>query len=126
VAALVLQSLLAPHDNAITESGLALDIANAFNTIDRAHVMREFYKHDELEPAFKIMGFSYSEPTILWLRGEHGNIVKQISSQQGVRQGDPLGSLSFAVALQPAIHNTLESFPQLKIVAIHDDCTICA
>ena len=125
VAALILQSLLAPHDDAITESGFALDISNAFNTIDRAHVMNEFFKRDELDTAHKIMHFSYSENTILWLRGEHGKIVKQMSSRQGVRQGDPLGSLSFAVALHPVICNTLEKFPQLKIVAIHDDCTIC-
>ena len=125
VAALILQSLLAPHDDAITESGFALDISNAFNSIDRAHVLKEFFKCGELDTAYKIMHFSYSENTILWLRGEHGKIVKQMSSRQGVRQGDPLGSLSFAVALQPVICNTLERFPQLKIVAVHDDCTIC-
>jgi hypothetical protein len=117
----MLQSLLVPGDGP-SETGFAIDIKNAFNCIDRGHVLKAFFDRPELSTAWRMMHFSYSQHAKLWLRAQNGSILAALPSSQGVRQGDPLGSLAFAVALHPLLLGTLDQHP-VTIVAIHDDAT---
>ena len=121
IAYLMIQSLLAPEGGPAV-SGFAIDMTNAFNCVDRKHMLESFFQRPELRPAWRLIHFSYSKHARLFLRGSAGALSAQIMSSQGVRQGDPLGSLAFAVALQPILLGTLSKFP-IKIVAVHDDTT---
>jgi Reverse transcriptase (RNA-dependent DNA polymerase) len=118
-----LLSLLAPGDEIEPEAGLSIDIRNAFNTIARAHVLESFFEQESLASANRLLHWSYSEPAPLWVRRRDGTIQAGLSSAQGVRQGDPLGSAAFAVAFQPLLLQVLHQTPQVKIIAVHDDAT---
>ena len=75
---------------------LKLDFANAFNTLDRAAVLRAVRAHfPELE---RWARWTYETPSNLRF-GKH-----RLASQAGVQQGDPLGPLFFSLA----VHSVLE------------------
>ena len=118
----MLTSFLAPGDEIEPEAGLSVDVRNAFNTIDRAHVLRTFFACPSLAMANRLLHWSYSEPAPLWLRRRDGTLQGGVSSAQGVRQGDPLGSVAFAVAFHPILLETLKAVP-VTVVALHDDAT---
>ena len=70
------------------------------------------------------MFWSYREPTKLWLRDRDGSVSGIfLPSTRGVRQGDPLGGLAFAVALHPLLLSTLATHRAVRAVAIQDDVT---
>ena len=72
-----------------------LDMENAFNTMDReAMLLAVRSSFPQLAPW---VDFTYGARTGLWLDG------KRLDSCRGVQQGDPLGPLLFALALQLAI-----------------------
>lgn len=70
---------------------LKLDFKNAFNAVERAHVLSAVATYfPELEPySFA----TYSSPSWLFF-GQH-----KLESAQGVQQGDPLGVLLFSLAI---------------------------
>jgi len=74
---------------------LKLDFSNAFNTVSREVFLRELRAHfPGLAPWAE---FCYGSPSRL-LFG-----TRTIPSETGVQQGDPLGPLLFALALQPVL-----------------------
>ena len=88
-----------------------VDVKNAFNSLNRdALLLRVREKCPELEP---IISHSYSSPTPLF----YWNTV--ITSQRGVQQGDPLGPLAFALAVDPIIR--LVNCP-LNVWYLDDGC----
>jgi hypothetical protein len=68
--------------------------------------------------------FAYSEPSDLLTRDEQGNFHKTVKSSQGVRQGDPLSSLLFAIAIHPLYQSISNNAPNIRGIAIHDDFTL--
>ena len=74
---------------------LKVDFENAFNTVDRQAFLTQCRHHfPGLAPWVE---YCYSNPTRLMF----GSAA--ISSETGVQQGDPLGPLLFAIALQPVL-----------------------
>ena len=74
---------------------LKLDVKNAYNSVHRSTVLEEIYKRcPEIYP---LVWQSYSTTMPLFI----GDTV--IESQTGVQQGDPLGPLCFALAIDPII-----------------------
>lgn len=95
-----------------------IDFKNAFNCIFRSEVIKAVTKRcPKLLPVVKWL---YAKHTSLHIRGAPAGTAP-ILSQRGVRQGNPLSSLLFAVVLQDALEAFQEKFPLLRIVAVHDD-----
>ena len=82
---------------------MCCSFSNAFNTVDRASLLRE--------TRLRLPGLS---PWAEWCYGHHSRLLFQgtpLSSEAGVQQGDPLGPLLFALALQPALQAACSSGP---------------
>ena len=58
------------------------------------------------------------------VRSANGSLYSGIFSAQGVRQGDPLSSLLFALTVQPVYEAVVRQHPTIKATAIHDDITL--
>ena len=71
------------------------DFENAFNSIKRESFLREIRHH--MTGLAKWAEWCYGNPSNLFFDGEI------IRSEVGVQQGDPLGPLFFALALQPIL-----------------------
>jgi hypothetical protein len=99
IAVHLLQSVLDCDDAAV----LSVDIETAFNSVDRAAVLRALYSHDALSPLFKLTDWAYSSPSLLLVRNRAGKVIEVLESECGVRQGDPLGLLLFCLALMSAL-----------------------
>ena len=101
---------------------LKMDFRNAFNTVSRQAFIDQCRLH--------MPGLS---PWVEWCYKNPSNLYfgrTNISSQTGVQQGDPLGPLLFALALQPLLRDLSDwrSTPEgagLKLVFSYlDDCCI--
>jgi hypothetical protein len=109
-------------------AALAIDFKNAFNSISRRAILRSLYNQPELESLYKLVDFSYSKPSTLFVNTGDNGYNPLIQSSQGVKQGCPLSALLFALAVQPVYKAALEA--QLNkphtvtAKAILDDCTL--
>jgi hypothetical protein len=113
-------------------AALTADLRNAFNCRKREQVLESLFQHESLSSIWRIAHWSYSEPSDLWVFSK-GKIVAHLISSQGVRQGDPLGSLLFALSMHPVFKSTLEevnagldnnSKDYVQAVMIHDDVNL--
>ena len=131
-------NVLAPHQFAVGESAgceriihslrhhltdtnnpsalLKIDLKNAFNSIDRAVVLLTLYNTPELTDVYRIANFAYGKPSSLLIAQTQHQAPQIIQSSTGVKQGDPLSTMLFCLAL----HHTYE-----KIVA-ETNCTVYA
>ena len=110
----ILLSALAQDDHVMA---LLLDVENAFNSVDQAAVFAVV--RDRILQLLTFVQWAYGVPTILHVAGAPSH-DKSIQSQTGVRQGDPLGMLLFAVAQ----HSLERAADGATIVAIADDVAI--
>ena len=99
---------------------LQLDITNAFNSCDRARLLRELYGLPGLQSMFRIADFAYSQPSALVLSGCDGLMIDSV---QGVRQGDPLSALLFCIYMRELLGQVSEN-TGVKIYGFFDDVSL--
>ena len=126
VAVIGAQAALDEDDDNIA---VMFDITNAFNTRSRADIAESLYSRPETKPLWKLFDFAYAgSPTPLMVYGEKGQLKLVQPSAQGVRQGDPLAALLFALSMQSIYEGTRtagrEGGKSVKCFAILDDFTI--
>lgn len=98
---------------------LTADEKNAFNEIFRDPIARALLKFSpELYPLFQ---FGYGGPTLLHVVGAAPGTV--IESQRGVRQGDPLGPLFFALGFHEVLTRIAAEVPEAPHMSYLDDFT---
>src|SRR6185312_361090 len=95
----------------------------------RADIAESLYSRPETKPLWKLFDFAYAgSPTPLMVYGEKGQLKLVQPSAQGVRQGDPLAALLFALSMQSIYEGTRtagrEGGKSVKCFAILDDFTI--
>ena len=96
---------------------LLVDFSNAFNCIDRSRMLQEV--RAQIPSLSPWMECCYGNHSLLHLQDV------SIHSCCGVQQGDPLGPLGFALALQPIIEQISSRVPNLKVNAWYlDDGTL--
>jgi hypothetical protein len=61
-------------DRAVKRAALKVDISNAFNSCDRALMLRKLYSRPELSSLFRIADFAYSLPSTLLLQRCDGRL----------------------------------------------------
>lgn len=115
-AVLCLRTSLMEHTNWCV---MACDIKNAFNSRNRSDILRILYQHQELSSLWKIANWAYRRPTDLLLV-DKGKLIGTIKSTQGVKQGDTLSSLLFALSMTKLYNETAEA-ANVQAVAVQDD-----
>jgi hypothetical protein len=85
---------------------LKTDFRNAFNERRRADILTVLFQHDLLRPLWRIAHWAYKQPSQL-LVFDRGSLCGTISSAEGVKQGDVLGSLLFSLSCTSIINNAL-------------------
>ena len=101
---------------------LSVDVANAFNSVDRAAVLRAVYSSPELAQCWRMVEFGYGSPSLLLMRCDDtvSDSEAFVESQTGVRQGDPLAGLLFSLTM----HSTYDAVAKLTsggLYAYQDD-----
>ncbi|GAQ92922.1 hypothetical protein with reverse transcriptase-like domain [Klebsormidium nitens] len=99
----------------------AVDLANAFNEVDRVAMFDELRLHFlELLPFFRCF---YGEPSRLLLRRDSGD-WELLQSSTGSRHGDPLAGFLFALAYHCPLSATCAAFPDVQLPSYADDTHI--
>ena len=94
-------------------AGASADIQNAFNGRDRKDILSALYKHDSLSALWRLVDWSYTDATPLWVHTPGTLRPSFILSANGVRQGCALGSLLFALSVADIYSSTLTAHPSV-------------
>ena len=104
-----------------THSSMSFDFKNAYNTVSRSQILREVKEHcSALLPAAVMI---LQHDGLVHYQCDDGTIYYQ-KILEGVRQGDPLSTLFFCLALQPVLQRLTDAHPGLLVKAFADD--LCA
>ena len=100
---------------------ISVDMANAFNSIHRAAMLAAV---PQSAPALlPMVQWAYGDETPLHIVGAPEG-TPPVMSQRGVRQGDPLVPLLFALTLQPVLERANAACEEAPLVSYLDDMRI--
>jgi len=102
---------------------LKCDFQNAFNERKREQILHELFSQDRLRPLWRLSHWAYKAPSELLVL-DNGNICTSISSEQGVKQGDGLGSLLFSLSVQWIYRLVTREAKRVRCVAVADDLNL--
>lgn len=110
-------------------AGISVDFRNAFNERNRNHIIKCLYNEPKLKPLWNIATWSYNSSSLLWVEDKQNKCLTQVDhlrSTSGVKQGDPLGSLLFALSMREIYQESikLDTTNSITAVAIQDDITL--
>lgn len=113
-----LRGLMAAHPQ---HTLVSLDSENAFNATSRAVLLscvaRDF---ERLLPWFSLCYGKESDLLVAMVDGS----VRRIASSEGLQQGDPLGSVGFAIATFEVLRSLQNQFPSCTVRGYIDDTYI--
>ena len=101
---------------------LSIDITNAFNSINRAALLQAAYSQPDLSPCWRMVAFAYGQPSLLLMTGDStvADGEAYLLSENGVRQGDPLSSMLFSLAMR-GVYSRMNEQLQAGCYAFIDD-----
>jgi len=105
-------------------AALSIDFKNAFNAISRKACFHSLMSEPDLAPIWKLATFAYSEPSKLFSRHSNGTMVCEMNSEEGSRQGDPLGLLLFCLGLHPILKKAIALNDKVSSKCYVDDLTL--
>ena len=91
--------------------------------MSRAQVWRALQSHESTEPIWRMFHWAYATPSPL-LVYNRTRLHTMLQSSEGVRQGDPLAGLGFAISVQPMYVAAIHQLLQCHAVSIQDDLTL--
>ena len=112
----MLQAALDMHPDWIVISS---DIRNAFNTRKRAHILSSLFQEAKLAPLWRLASWSYGSSSPL-LMMDHGKVIFELLSSEGVKQGDVLASLLFALSMKDLYSDCIKNL-DCHAAAVMDD-----
>jgi hypothetical protein len=78
-----------------------MDMSNAFNSRERADIATELYARADTKDIWRLFDYAYAQGSSPLMVYGPGGVVKYVqSSDNGVRQGDPLAALLYALSMQ--------------------------
>ncbi|MEO2237538.1 MAG: reverse transcriptase domain-containing protein, partial [Candidatus Poseidoniia archaeon] len=99
-----------------------IDWSNAFNSISRAALFDTLRGRSAARKMMRMVRYAYAVPSKLFTTMDDGSL-STLSSSSGVRQGDPLAMLMFAVFLEPVMREA--GLPEdIQTIAIVDDVSL--
>jgi len=102
---------------------LACDASNAFNCVDRDAVLRMVLEVCPGLLPFVRMSYRRHARLVLANRGSGAERFRVFLSRTGVRQGDPLGPVLFALAAMEAMRKVQAAHPGVVLPSLADDVT---
>ena len=102
---------------------LKCDFQNAFNERKREQILQELFCQDRLRPLWRLSHWAYKASSELLVM-DNGAICMTIDSEQGVKQGDGLGSLLFSLSVQGVYRRVTRNVNNVRCVAVADDLNL--
>jgi hypothetical protein len=112
----VLQAALELHPDWVV---ISADITNAFNCRKRSQILASLFNEPSLSPLYRLAHWSYGNPSSLLVM-DHGRVLRSFGSLEGVKQGDVLASLLFALSMKDIYASSVADL-DCHAVAIMDD-----
>ena len=104
---------------------IATDFKAAFQTRDRSIIAQRLFQQPLLSYIHRFFHWAYQHPSdLLLFNPDSGELAATISNSNGVRQGDVLASVAFAVSVQQLFVDCLSSAPSVLGLAIIDDFSL--
>src|SRR6185437_1296563 len=102
-------------------AAMSIDSKNAFGTVAIEKAMTIVYNNRKLRDSYRLLNFQYGRCSRVLFLDKAGRIVAKIDVQQGVKQGDSLGTAVYDVAEAPDLARVSLMNPDIEVWAIHDD-----